>query len=146
MTTDELVGQLYEDAGGGLGVHERDPVTAVTAARRFVHEAVAGLPAGLESLVQVGNTVAHMMNARAAAGQELRDRAVRCQRVQEFDGHIAQGECDDLRTVDGLRGARYEPEDVTIEGERFIEIRDCDADVRHAGVRKLHGASAMADN
>ena len=56
---------------------EGDPPASGTGAWRVVDEAIAGGPAGGERRVEVGHSVAHMMDSRPPTSEKSRDGAVR---------------------------------------------------------------------
>src|SRR5437879_5036131 len=94
-----LLRQLQQDAGGGLGMQKRDASPAGAAARRRVDEAVSRRATASERAVEIGDSVADVMDPRPAPGEESRDGAVRVERLEQLHAHIAQGQADDRGAI-----------------------------------------------
>lgn len=73
----------------------------------------------------------NVMQARTAAGHILRDRRVRCRRLEQLEGRLPRR--DEVRThalgLDVFRRLDLEPEGVAVERERFADVGDGDADM-----------------
>ncbi len=68
-------GQFDQDAGGRFGMQKGDPLPVGTGTRRLVDEPVARRAAALQRRLEVGDVKAEMVDAGAAGGEELADRA-----------------------------------------------------------------------
>lgn len=111
-------------------MHEGDPVSARSGARRVVDEPVAFGAAALERGIEVGDAVADVVDPGAAAAEELSDGTVRIARGEELHRRAAEGKPDDRGPVGGFPGAGFDAQDVAVEGQGGVEVRDGDADVR----------------
>src|SRR2546428_754878 len=129
-----LLGQLQEDPGRRLGMHERDAPTTGPAARHVVDEAKAPRPTALERPIEVPHAVTDVMDPRPAPGEKLRYRAVRVARLEELDLDVAEGEPDDRGAVGRFGTSRLEAEDVAVERDGGGDRRNGDTDVGDAGV------------
>lgn len=113
--------------------------TGATAGDR-IHELIAGSPAPVERLIEVGNAVADVMNTGAAPRQELGDRAFGIARLEQFDGDLAERQTDDGGAVGGFGITGRQAQHVAVEGQGVGDTRHGDADVSEAwrGVGHLH--------
>ena len=114
-------------------MHESDPPASGTGAWRVVDEAIAGGPAGGERRVEVGHSVAHMMDSRPPTSEKSRDGAVRIPGRQQLDLGLTEGQSDDGGAIRHLGRVRLETEHVTIEGERRLDVRHGDPDMSDPG-------------
>ncbi len=136
-----LFGQLEKDPGCRLGVDKGNPAPAGTAARVLVHQLVAMTTAGLEGALQIRHPVADVVNTGPPFGEKLGDGAVRIARGEQLDVYVGEGDGNYLGAVGCFGFGRRKAEDVTVEGGRFFEIGDGDANVRHPGRYVVHIAS-----
>src|SRR6059058_6281707 len=95
----DLLSQLEQDSGGRLRMQEGDAPAPGPAARVLIDEPVAGGPATLERLVEIGHAVADVMDPRAAPGEELRHGARGVAGLEQLDLHVAQREAHDRRAI-----------------------------------------------
>src|SRR5439155_269405 len=65
---------------------ERDAPAAGAPPRHFVHQTVSVRSAAFERTVEIGHTVAHVMDPRPAGREEFRDRPDRFTRLDELAG------------------------------------------------------------
>jgi len=114
-------------------MHEGDPPAAGTGARRLVDETIAGGPAGGERLVEVGHSVAHMVDARPPTREKSGDGAVRITGSQQLNLGLTEGQGNDGGAVRDLGRVRLQTEHVTIEGERRLDVRHGDPDMSNPG-------------
>jgi len=85
-------GELDENAGRRFGMEEGDPLPPSSDPRGLVDQAVAGLPASVERLVEVVAPIADVVDAGASASQRLGDRPVGPHGLQQLDVGVAEGE------------------------------------------------------
>jgi len=114
-------------------MNERDSAPSGSLARRVIDQLVPAVPAGVEGLVEIGDTIAEVVDSRAPLGQESGDRTVGVHGLEEFDLGIAEGERHDSCAVRLLGGMRGDPEDVAVEAQGGFDVRDGDAHVGEAG-------------
>ena len=114
-------------------MYEGDPPAPGAGARGVVAEAIAGGPAGGERRVEVGHSVAHMMDSRSPTSEKSRDGAVRIPGRQQLDLGLTEGQSDDGGAIRHLGRVRLETEHVTIEGERRLDVRHGDPDMSDPG-------------
>src|SRR5947207_5185250 len=79
-------------------MQEGDAPAPGPAARVLIDEPVAGGPATLERLVEIGHAVADVMDPRAAPGEELRHGARGVAGLEQLDLHVAQRERSEEHT------------------------------------------------
>ena len=108
-------------------------MAAGSLAGKFVDQSVPRGATGVERPVEVGDPIADMMNARAAAREKFRNRAVDRARFQEFHRRGAEGKRYNPGTVGLLGSAGRESEDIAIEPQRALDALDGDADVGDDG-------------
>ena len=72
-----LLGELEQDAGGRLRMHEGDPAPAGPGAGSLVDQAVAGRAAGRQRGVEIGHPVADVVDPGTATLEELGNGTVR---------------------------------------------------------------------
>jgi hypothetical protein len=121
-------------------VHEGDAASAGAAARRVVHEAVAGGAAPRQGGLDVRHADADVVDARPAPGQEPGDGPVRIAGFEQLDVHVAESQAHDRGPVGRLLGAGRETEDVAVERDGGGDAGHRDADVGDAGVGVGHDA------
>lgn len=108
---------------------EGDPPAPRSEAGLLVDQPVAlGVALG-ESLVEIGDTVADVVNAGTAAFEKTRDRSVRCTGLEQFDLGAAEGNGDDARPVGDFERMGFDVQHVTVEWQRRVDALDRDADV-----------------
>ncbi len=128
-----LLGQLDQDAGRRLRMHERDAPAAGAASRHLVDETIPRRPAALKRPVQIRHAVADVMDARPTLGEKFRHGATRIARLEELDLDVAQRQSDDRCTVGRFGVSRLEAKDVPIKAEGGVDGRHGDADMGDAG-------------
>lgn len=106
-----------------------DAPSSRPAAGRLVDETVSCGAAGLEGRIEVGDSIAHVMDAGTATLEELCDRGARLAGSQQLDVSIPELQGDDPGPVDILSRTRLEAEHGTIEREGLVEVGDGDPDV-----------------
>ena len=81
------------------------------------------------------------MQARPARGEELADRRVGPERLEQLDVALAdlEQDCLDALPFDGFAVLLAHPEAVLVQLDRSVEIVDCDSDVVDASE---HGGAA----
>ena len=84
--------QLDQDPRGGLGVQEGDALSMGPDPRYLIHQPVAVVASPLEGRIQVGDLVADVVDARAAALEEARDGTVGSGRFEQFHDRTAEGQ------------------------------------------------------
>jgi thioredoxin len=119
-------------------MHEGDAPAGGAAARRLVDEPIAGGAAALQRPVQIRHPVAEMMNARAAAGEEFRDRTRGVARLEQLDVDLAAAQAHDRRPIGFLGVAGGEAQDVAIERQGVGDAGHGDADVGEARSEVVH--------
>jgi thioredoxin 1 len=112
---------------------EGDPASAGADARRVVDQAIPGRAARREGRVEIGHPVADVMNARPSAVEKLGDGSVRGERRKQLDFGFPKGQRDNGSAVGLLERMRRESQDITIEGQRRVEVRHGDANMSDAG-------------
>lgn len=128
-----LFGKLEQDAGRRLRMDEGDPASAGSGAWHLVDQAIARSPAGGERGIQIRDPIAQMVDAGTASLEEPGNGAVRRERREQLDLGVAEWQGHDGGAVGLFRRVRRETEDIPVEGERRVEIRHGDADMRNAG-------------
>ena len=124
-------------------MNKGDAPTAGADPRYLVNQLVAGRATIGECGIEVGNAIADVVDAGAAAGQEPGDGAIGVSRREQFHGRATEGQGDDGRAVSDLRLVGRHVQDVTIECQRGVEIGNGDTDMGdvrgtglgHAGLR-----------
>jgi len=86
------LGQLDQNAGRRLGVNEGNAVSSCPETRGLIDQVVAVETATVEGGVQIGNTVAEVMNTWPSASEEFRDGAIRIHRLEQLDRGRTEGE------------------------------------------------------
>ena len=76
--------QLHQNPAGVLGVHEVDPRAGRAASRGVVEQSQPTGPQRGAGRLDVGHRVRELLQARAAAVEELRDRRVRAGRGEQL--------------------------------------------------------------
>ena len=114
-----------------------------TPARCFIDQAVSRAATRREGRVEIGDPVADVVDARSAAGEELRDWPRGIGGREQLEPGGAELDRPNGGSIDGFSGLRLDAEDVAIESERSVQIRDRDADVSDLGRFGLrHGAKS----
>lgn len=114
-------------------MEERDPLAPGPPARHLIHQPVPGPAAGLEGAVETGDAVADVMDPWPPFGQKPGNRTVRIAGLKQLYLRVAEGEAYDSGSVGGLGQVGFQAQDVTVEGQGALEVRDGDADVGDAG-------------
>jgi thioredoxin 1 len=112
---------------------ECNPAARCAGARHLVDQPVARRSARLHSRVEVGNTVADVMNARSSFGQEPAHRALSLQWLQQLYLGISEREGQYPCAVYDFGRMRLDPEDVAVKGHRVLQIVDSNADMGNTG-------------
>jgi len=125
-------------------MHKRDPCAATTHPGFLVDEASALGPKVCEGGVDVGYRVGDMVHAFAAGTNELADRRLLAERLQQLDVRPSHGNHRflDSLALHHLAMNRFDPVQALVFGQRRVEITHGDADVvdvdeEHA--RKVRG-------
>jgi hypothetical protein len=123
--------QLQKHAAGAFGVDERDAPVVGAAPRGLVDESGAASFHFEEGLLQVTHANANVVQAFAALGEEAGDFGVGPRGRDELDAAVAgRGEAHRQTAVgQGLAPVDLEAQEVTIGGDRALEVLDRDADV-----------------
>src|ERR1051325_5153311 len=106
---------------------EGDASAAGAAAGNGVDQAVAGRPAALQRPIEIGHTVAEMVDPGPAFGEKPRHRALWILRLEELDPDVAQAERNDGRAVGGFGSGRLEAEHVPIKRKGGGDVVQGDA-------------------
>jgi hypothetical protein len=114
-------------------VDEGDPAPSCTETRGLIDQPVSSGSTYRQGGVEIRDSIADVVNAGPVAGEKLPDRARLIQRRQELHLGFTEWERDDCRPIHGFRGMRFETENISIEGERFLEVGDGNTDMRDAG-------------
>lgn len=123
-------------------MQKRNPTTAGTHPRCGVHELEPSGAAPFERRVEVRHPVAHMVDPRAAPGQEPCDGTVFGFWFQQFHLGAAEPERDDPGAVRALGRARLEAQDVPVESQCFLDAAHGDSDMGDLG-KTRHGADSL---
>jgi hypothetical protein len=102
-------------------------------AGNLVDETIAGIPAGLNGSVQIGDAIADMMNAGTALRQKLAHRTVRLDRSQQLDFRFTERERQNGGAVSHFRWMRFDPEHIPVEGQCGVQVFNGYTDVSNAG-------------
>lgn len=113
-----------------------DAPPAGAPARGFINRAAAGLPAGSQRRVEVGDPVAEVVDAGAVALEIFSDRALRIVRGEQLDHGVAERDGNDPGAIGILERAGRRAEDPAVERQRFLEVGDGDPDVGEPGRRE----------
>ena len=103
-------------------MHEGDAVSAGARAGCLVYQLVTGLPAGGQGRIEIGNTVADVVNAGPAASKKSSDWTVRLERRQQLHERFTERQRHDGRAVGDFGRMRLDAEDVAVEGKGRIHI------------------------
>jgi hypothetical protein len=114
-------------------VDKGDPPATGAEPRRFVDQPIPGGATSGESGIEIGDSVADVMDSWSPPGQKTGDWAFGGSRRQQFHFGLAEREADDGGAVSGFGWVRLEGQHVTIEGDRRVEVLDSDADMGNAG-------------
>src|SRR3954464_14416271 len=126
---------LGEHAARRLGMHEGHARVADAGARLLVDEPQAGRAQAVELGLDVGRLVGDVVQARPVLGQELADRRVLAERLEQLHVPLADVEQHGLDALglDGLAMDEGHVEVGVVELQRGVEVRDGDTDVVDAG-------------
>lgn len=114
---------------------------ARSAAGLLVDQSVAVFATPFERVIEIGDTVADVMDARPALGQEPSYGAVWRLGTEELDTDFPEGHGNNLGPICILGRGRGEPEHVPIERNGLVQVFDGDANVGDTGRGVGHGAS-----
>ena len=128
------LGQFQQDPGGGLGVDKSDAPPADAGPGHVVDQAVASPAAGVEGAVEVGNSIADVMDAGAAVLEKSGNRAVGVLGGEEFNLALAKLQGNDIRAVGDLGRMWRQAEHVTVKGKSRLDVRHGDPHVGNAGL------------
>src|SRR5256885_9841607 len=101
--------------------------------RLSIDEPVARGATALERSVEIGHSVADVVNAGAAPGEELRYGTCGVPGLEQLDLHVAQSEADDRRAIGGFGKPKLQDPDVPGEGQGGGDARHGDGDGGDAG-------------
>ena len=111
---------------------EGNPAAAGSQAGNLVHEAVPGLPAALERGVEIGNTVAHVMDAGTAPLEESGNGTVGVPRSEELDFRFPEGEGQYGGAIGRFGGMWLDAQHLPVERRGGVEVGDGYSDMRYA--------------
>src|SRR4051812_43388855 len=112
-------------------MQERDLRLPDAGARRLVDQPQALVAQPSQDGLDVVDLVGHVVQARAALGEELADRRIVVERGEQLDmvlPHVQQRRLDALR-LHGLTVHQGEPISVDVEVDRLLEVAHREADV-----------------
>jgi hypothetical protein len=112
---------------------EGNPPSGGSRARGFIYQAVAPSTAGIERLVEIGHSVADVMNTGTSLREEFGDRTVRRSWGKQLYLGLAERQRYDGGSVGDFRSSRQDSKYVPIECERRFQIRHGDSDMGNAG-------------
>ena len=127
------LGELEQDARGGLGMDEGDSTAPRADPGLLIDQPVSPRAALGQRPIEVGNPVADMVNARSAPLEKFGDGAFGRARFQQLDLGGAQGKRDDVRAIGSFRRMRRDAEHVAIEWQRGFDAFDRDTDMGDYG-------------
>jgi hypothetical protein len=104
-----------------------------TRTRHLVNQAIPRCPTRLNRRVQIGDTVADVMDAGAAFGQEFANRAVFVLGSHQLHFGFPDGECNDGSSIDYFRWMRRYPEYISVKRERHFDVGYRNADMGYTG-------------
>lgn len=106
-----------------------DASPAGSAPRRFIDQAITGSLAPRQRAVEIGNTVADVMDAGATLGKKLRHGTVGIGGFEQLDVDRTEMQADDGRAVGRFRPAGSKTQNVAVKRESVGNARDRDADM-----------------
>jgi len=115
-------------------VNEGDPATGRSPSRYLIHEAIPGGSTCIQRRVQIRHSIADVVDARSPFGQEFPNGTVGGEWRQQLHFGLTEGQRYDGGAIGGLRLVGCDPENVSIETERGLQIGDGNAHVGNAGV------------
>lgn len=113
-------------------MQERDTFPLGAESRRFVDQPNARLAASCERTVEIVDSEADVMDARAAFGDELADGCVRMLGLEQLDEGITGREAGNARAVGVVERDVWETEQVAVEWKNLVERAHGDSDVGNA--------------
>ena len=116
------------------GSEPGDPAAISPDAWSFIHQAIALLPASRECGIEVGNTVAHVVDPGTARGKELPNGGVGGQWFKKFDFGPTEFEVYDARPVDFFGAVGGHGEHLAIEALGGLHAANGDADMCDSGL------------
>ena len=143
LSFSQLFSELEQDSFSRLGMNKGDPATSRSPSRYLIHEAIPGGSTCIQRRVQIRHSIADVVDARSPLGKEFPNGAIRGEWGQQFDLGFTKGQRYDGGAIDGLSRVWCDPEDVSIETERGLQVGDGNAHVGNAGVvgqTSLHGS------
>lgn len=108
---------------------EGDPAASRSDPWCFIDQSVSPGHAFSQRLVEIGDTVADVMNAGAAPLEESRDRPLGREWLEQFDFGFAELNGNDARAVGRFRRMGQGAQHITVERQRGFNALDRDADV-----------------
>lgn len=129
-----LLGELDQDAVGGLGMDKGNAAATGAGAGLLINQGVALGTTGFQGSVEVGHPVAHVMDAGTPPGQEPADRRFGFHGLEQLDLGATEVEMNDPGTVNGFGGTRCHTEHVAVEAQRRIDALDGDAEMGNSGI------------
>ena len=108
---------------------ESNSALAGPAPGRLIDQPVSELPAGVQRGIEVGHTVADVVDAGAAPRQEAGDGTVGTDGFEQLDFGSAEGQRNDAGAVGFLHQMRNDAEDVAIEGQGIVDAFNRNANV-----------------
>ena len=124
-----LVGKLDQNSVGGFRMQERDAASTSSGSRRFVDQPVPKFAAPREGSVEVGDTIADVVDAGPTLRQKFADRRVGNQRFKQLDVRVAEFKMYDSGAVYFFRSTHADVEHVAVKRHRVLDVRDCNSDV-----------------
>ncbi len=116
-------------------MNERNALSFCAGARHVVDETYAGGSAALERRFEIRHYKTHVMQARTASGDELSDRGIGSDWLEQLDQRVAGCQSRDARAVGVVEGHSRKPEDIAEEGQGITEGTNGDPDMGDADRR-----------
>ncbi len=114
-------------------MYKSDTSAAGSEPGRLIDQPVPRGLTGGEGRVEVRNAITNMVDPWPSLRQKLCDRALRLTRREQFHLGITERERDDRRAVRDFGRVRLEAKNLAVKGERNVEIRNGNADMRDTG-------------
>ncbi len=109
---------------------EGDPAAAGSLPGHLVDQAVPGLPAPRQRGVEIGNPVAHVMDAGTPPLQKAGDRTLGVPRREELNLGFAEGKGHNGGAIGRLGRVRLDTQHLPVEGGGGVEVGDGNSDMR----------------
>jgi hypothetical protein len=127
-----LVGQLEQDPGGRLRMHESNSPSASASPWNLVDQTISRRAARLDGRVQVGDAVTDVMDTGAPLGQEPSNRGVSREWSQQLHLRLAERKRHNGGSVGNLGRVRFQSQDLAVEAECRWEISNGNSHVGNA--------------